>query len=144
VTIGREEAYRQVSGPPISDGRMRDGDGYAVYQFLRQHGEWPRAVSGWDPETESDRFRALMPLGNIGNDYPPTLLIHGDRDTDVPHDRSLLVDEELAERGVEHRLITAAGAEHGLADVKQEAVDEAIGEVGSFLRRHLRAMGDRR
>lgn len=133
----RDEAYRQVSGPPISDSRQRQGDGGAFYQYCRQHGSWPQAVSGWNPHSEPERFHPYMPLKNVTPDYPPTLLIHGDADTDVPHEQSVLMAADFKTHGVEHRLITLPGAEHGLAGVDQKAVDEAYRAAADFIRRHL-------
>jgi len=59
--MSREEAYKQVAGQPISDSRDRDGDGGAFYQFCRQQGLWPKAVSEWDPKMEADKFFRLCP-----------------------------------------------------------------------------------
>ena len=137
VQLPPEEAYRQVSGPPLTDGRRRKGDGEAFYQFCRQQGLWPKAVSGWDPQWEADKFRPLMPVANVTAHYPPTLLIHGDRDTDVPHDQSVLMATELAKHEVEHRLLSIPGAEHGLAGAEQRAIDGAFQEADKFLRGHL-------
>jgi acetyl esterase/lipase len=138
LKLSSEEAYRQVSGPPLADGRRRKGDGEAFYQFCRQRGLWPKAVSGWDPQREQEKFRPLMPVANITGRYPPTLLIHGVRDTDVPHDQSVLMDMELAKHQVEHRFISIAGAEHGLVGVEQKVVDGAFQEAADFLQRNLR------
>lgn len=137
VTLSPQEAYRQVSGPPIADGRRRNGDGEAFYQFCRQQGLWPEAVSGWDLQREADKFEQLMPVANVTAHYPPTLLIHGERDTDVPHHQSVLMATELAQHEVEHRLVSIAGAEHGLAGVERRAIDGAFQEAATFLRRHL-------
>ena len=135
--LTREEAFRQVSGPPISDARDRKGDGGAFYQFCRQQGLWPKAVSGWDPHQESDKFAPYMPLKNVSPDYPPTLLIHGDKDTDVPHEQSVLMAAALKKHGVEHRLLSIAGAEHGLAGAEKQTIDEANRAAVEFLRRQL-------
>jgi acetyl esterase/lipase len=139
VELTQDEAFRQVSGPPLADERSRHGDGYAFYQFCRQRGLWPKAVSGWDPHRESDKFQAFMPVANVTADYPPTLLIHGERDTDVPHHQSVLMAAELAKHAVEHRLLSIAEAEHGLAGAEQTAIDDAFQEAAVFLRRHLAA-----
>lgn len=109
-----EEALAQVSGPPISDSRDRDGDGGLFYNHCRQKGTWPRSVSGWDPVTEADRFVPYMPVNNVTADYPPTVLIHGTTDTDVPYEQSALMADALAREGVEHELCTVDGGEHGL------------------------------
>jgi acetyl esterase/lipase len=137
VHLSADEAYRQVAGPPIADERDRVGDGGAFYQFCRQQGTWPTAVSGWDPERDADAFRMFMPLANVSSDYPPTLLVHGDRDTDVPVEQSELIAAELARSGVEHRLLSIAGGEHGLEDVEPNKVDAVEREAAEFLKGHL-------
>jgi acetyl esterase/lipase len=109
IVMSREEALRQVLGPPVADDRRRAGDGYAFYQHCRQHGLWPRAVTGWDPDAERDRFEPFMPIENVAPDHPPTLLIHGTRDTDVPYERSVEMAAALRDGGVEHRLIAVEG-----------------------------------
>lgn len=135
--MSREEAFQQVSGPPISDARERKGNGGAFYQFCRQQGLWPKAVSGWDPHQEAGKFAPYMPVKNVSREYPPTLLIHGDKDTDVPYEQSVLMAEQFKKSGVEHRLITLAGAEHGLAGGDPQAIDEAYRAAVEFLQEHL-------
>ena len=138
TTISREEAFQQVSGSPVSDSRDRSGDGSSFYQFLRQNGEWPEAVSSWDPRRESDRFAPFMPLENVSRDYPPTLLIHGTADTDVPYEQSVLMAKAFQTHGVEHRLITLEGVEHGLVGAGDERKAEAYNEALEFLAKGLR------
>jgi dipeptidyl aminopeptidase/acylaminoacyl peptidase len=137
--LSREEAFRQVSGPPISDARQRRGDGGAFYQFCRQQGVWPRAVSGWDPGSEVDKFVPYMPVRNVTAEYPPTLLVHGEEDTDVPHEQSVLMADELRKHNVEHRLISVARGEHGLAGAEKGDVEDAYAATTVFLRTHLDA-----
>ncbi len=136
--ITREKAYEQVSGPPISDNRDRKGDGGGLfYNYCRQTGTWPKAVSGWDPNSEPEKFAPYMPLANVTKDYPPTLLIHGHTDTDVPYEESVLMADELARQGVPHRLIGLAGAEHGLQGGDRKQIDAAYDAAFAFLREHL-------
>jgi dipeptidyl aminopeptidase/acylaminoacyl peptidase len=60
-------------------------------------------------------------------------------DTDVPHDRSVMMATALQEKGVEHRLISVEGAEHGLVGADERTVEGVHAEVASFLRLHLRS-----
>ena len=108
-------ADRGVSGPPVSDPAQRPeaGAGEAYYLKCRREGTWPRAVSGWDPRTQAERFYPYMALKHVTAGYPPTLLIHGLSDTDVPSTLSVMMAAELqAKHGVEHRLITDPDADH--------------------------------
>ena len=135
--LSREEAFKQVSGLPISDSRERKGDGGAFYQYCRQQGAWPLAVSGWDPHREAEKFVPYMPVKNVTAEYPPTLLIHGQTDTDVPHEQSELMVAQLKAHGVEHRLISVPAGEHGLAGADPQKVDEAYRAAVTFLRQAL-------
>jgi acetyl esterase/lipase len=134
--MSRDEAFQQVSGPPISDARQRKGDGGAFYQFCRQQGLWPKAVSGWDPQAEAEKFAPFMPVRNVTPDYPPTLLIHGTSDTDVPYEQSELMAAELKKHRVQHRLVSIPSAEHGLAGVDPSISADAYRAAVDFLRLH--------
>lgn len=135
--LSREEAFKQVSGPPISDSRERKGDGGAFYQFCRQQGAWPKAVSGWDPKKEPEKFFPYMAVKNVTKEYPPTLLIHGDKDTDVPFEQSEMMAAEFKKHGVEHKLARLEGGEHGLAGVDPKIISETYADAAAFLKKHL-------
>lgn len=136
--LTREEAYRQVSGPAISDSRDRTGDGGLFYQYCRQTGTWPNAVSGWDPIKEPERFHPFMAVENVTADYPPTALIHGTSDTDVPYEQSVMMAEQFKQHGVPHRLIGIPGGEHGLAGGDPVLIDAAYAKAFAFVDEHLR------
>ena len=135
--LSREEAFKQVSGKPISDSRDRKGDGGAFYQYCRQQGAWPKAVSGWDPKKEPEKFFPYMAVKNVTDDYPPTLLIHGDKDTDVPYEESAMMAEEFVKHKVEHRLVRLEGGEHGLSGVDPKLVSQTYADAAAFLQKHL-------
>jgi acetyl esterase/lipase len=137
VRLTETEAWQHVSGPPISDSRDRKGDGGAFYQFCRQHGTWPRAVTGWDPVGEAERFTPWMPVRNVTPAYPPTLLIHGTVDTDVPYDQSVMMARELANHGVAHELVSIPGGEHGLGGGDPQLIDAAYQSALAFIDRFM-------
>jgi len=136
--LSADEAYEQVKGPPISDSRNRPGDGGAFYQFCRQKGRWPYEVSGVDPAKNAHYFKPFMPLSNVTKDYPPTLMIHGTADTDVPYEQSVLMQKAFQQQAVEHRLITIKDGEHGLAGGQSQAIDAAYSAVVPFIQKHLK------
>jgi acetyl esterase/lipase len=135
--LGSDAAWRQVSGPPISDSRNRAGDGGAFYQYCRQQGTWPQAVSDWDPHTEAERFFPFMAVKNVTRDFPPTVLIHGTEDTDVPYEQSVMMAKEFESHGVEYELLSIKGAEHGLGGGDPQEVAAAYRGAFEFLKRHL-------
>lgn len=107
------------------------------YLYCRQHGIWPQAVSGHDPATEPEFFVPYCPVQNVTTDYPPTLLLHGDQDTDVPYQQSVLMAETLAQQNVTHELVTMQGYDHGFdGDMDDPAVQEAFAKLLAFLDTH--------
>ena len=109
------------------------------YLYCRQNGLWPREVAGYDPEKEPRAFDRFCPVRNVTERYPPTLLVHGDRDTDVPYAQSVAMSKELGEAGVDHELITAFGKGHGFdeAGFEDPAVADVLNRVLAFLEQHL-------
>ena len=139
VVMSRGEALAQVSGPPISNAADRAGDGGAFYQHCRQHGIWPNQVSVWDPRSQAEEFVPYMPLRNVTPDYPPTLLVHGTDDTDVPYEQSALMAEEFRRHGVRHELMTFDDAEHGLGGTRSQASARAYSAAVAFLQAEVGA-----
>jgi acetyl esterase/lipase len=133
----RENAYEQVQGPAIADAHDRKGDGGVFYNYCRQTGSWPKAVSGWDPHREPEKFYPYMAVKNVTKDYPPTLLIHGEQDTDVPYEQSVMMAKELKAHGIEHRLIGLPNGEHGLGGADKQQIEQAYQDAFKFLRDHL-------
>lgn len=138
IVMTREEALAQVSGRPISNSADRDGNGGAFYQHCRQHGIWPREVSGWDPRYEAEEFVPYMPLRNVSAGYPATLLVHGTEDTDVPYGQSALMAAAFRKHGVDHELLTFEGAEHGLGGAMSRDSARAYSAAVAFLKARIR------
>ncbi|MCH2213100.1 MAG: alpha/beta hydrolase [Fuerstiella sp.] len=137
--MSKEEAWRQVGGPAIADSRDRKGDGGGFYQYCRQHGSWPHAVSGWDPHTEGAKFIPYMPVKNVTADYPPTLMIHGTHDTDVPYQQSVMMADEFRKYGIDHKLISIQNGEHGLGGGDPQKIEEAYAAAFAFVNSRLAA-----
>ncbi len=135
----REEAWQQVQGPPVADSRERKGNGGLFYVYCRQMGLWPNNVSGWDPHSEPERFFPYMPVKNVTPNWPPTLMIHGTADTDVPHEQSELMARQFTKHDVQHQLISIENGEHGLAGGDPELINAAYRDAESFLDKYLLA-----
>src|SRR5699024_4059598 len=56
---------------------------YAIYLYCRQQGNWLDYL-GESTMTEED-FKAYCPILHVDASYPPTFLLHGDKDEDVPY-----------------------------------------------------------
>lgn len=137
--VPEAEARAAVGGPAIAEALGEDNERRRrFYLYCRQRGFWPREVVGHDPATEPAAFWPYCPLRQVTPAYPPTLLLHGDEDTDVPYEQSALMAGELACAGVEHELVTIPGGPH----VFDSAMDDptlarAFDRVLDFLRAHL-------
>ena len=137
-SVSEDEAHEAVGGPVVS-GTPGPHNRHRFYLYCRQQGLWPKEVTGHDPDTEPAAFDPFCPIRNVTAEYPPTLLLHGDRDTDVPYEQSVVMAEELARVGVEHELITISDGGHGFdgAGMKEPVVAEAFERVLAFLKHHM-------
>ncbi len=136
--VPKDDAYAAVqksgtiTSPPAQNQRGR------FYLYLRQHGLWNQEVAGLDPATQNAAFTPYSPARNVTRAFPPTLLLHGDKDTDVPFSQSEQMDRELAKAGVEHEFIRIAGGGHGFDGREADPqVQPAFEKVLAFLRSHL-------
>ncbi len=137
--VTKEDAERFFRGAPISAADQRAGNG-PFYLYCRQQGIWPNEVGGRDPLQEPDFFVPYCPIQNIHSNYPPTLLLHGDNDTDVPYAQSVEMAAALAQRGIENELFSIDGGGHGFDSQENDPqVQDAWQRVMSFLAKHLSA-----
>lgn len=139
--VAKEEAYRGVGGKVVTgsepgiDFKARG----RFYHYLRQNGLWTTAVTGFDPATDRARLDPYCPVRNVTPAYPPTLLVHGTEDTDVPYALSAEMDRELTRHKVPHELVTVPGAGHGLSGGDKKQVADAHEKALAFIRAHLKA-----
>jgi acetyl esterase/lipase len=121
--LSKEESWVGYGNGPVSE-RSAEKHGQ-LYHYFRQHGIWANEVSGHDPHKEPKWFDSYCPIRNVTKAYPPTLLIHGTADTDVPYTESKAMAAQLAEAGVEHEFITVPGAGHGLVNATHDDMKHA-------------------
>jgi acetyl esterase/lipase len=134
--VTKDEAYQAVGTRLIADDP--GGSRGRFYLFTRQQGLWPIEVAGHDPDKEPRAFDPLCPVRNVTKDYRPTLLLHGDNDTDVPYEQSVLMAKELERQGVQHELLTMPGRGHGFDGMMWDpAVAQAFDRVLGFLKKQL-------
>lgn len=136
--MSEADAWKLVSGPPIANVSDRPIVGGIFNGWVRQRGLWPKAVTGWNPLSEPDRFRPLLPVRNVSGDYPPTFILHGREDTDIPYSVAEEMAAELARNSVEHRLIGIPGGEHGYRGAAPAAIASAHRTAAEFVLNHLR------
>ncbi|HUQ91675.1 MAG TPA: alpha/beta hydrolase [Bryobacteraceae bacterium] len=122
-----------ISEPPPASRRGR------FYLYCRQKGLWPKEVVGRDPDAEPKAFDPWCPVKNVSRRNPPTLLLHGDKDTDVPYQQSVMMAGQLERHRVEHELITIPGGPHGFDRAMNNAeIAAAFDKALKFLVKHLK------
>lgn len=132
-----EPLARQLIGTePVSAAPIEKR--YGIYLFCRQQGKWLDYVTGMNPIMDSDRLKQYCPVDLADTDYPPTLLLHGDADDDVPYSESVNMNGQLQNLGVESRLITIPDGAHQFdLEMDNPVVKEAFQEVLAFLEKYI-------
>ncbi|QCJ42236.1 alpha/beta hydrolase [Bacillus sp. S3] len=111
---------------------------FLFYVYARQHGTWIEEITGIRPEGNTEVLRKYCPIHNITSDYPPTLLLHGTKDTDVPYEQSVFMRAAIKKEGAEAKLITIPNGEHVFdKDFYNPVVQNALKQVIDFLQTHL-------
>lgn len=127
--VGDSLVSAQPPGPAWPDGRAQ------FYIYSRQQGTWPEQVAGHDPEEEREWFAEYEPIRKVSTSYPPVVLLHGERDNDVPFRKSVAMAETFEQYGVDHKFITNPEWEHmfDYSGWDEAAVQEAFEKVLAFL-----------
>lgn len=137
-TIITDERAGQLAGnATITSAQVKDR--LDLYIFSRQKGIWPNLVSGHDPKDKPEWFVQYCPVDHINRQYPPVLLIHGEKDADVPFEASVLLDEALTKANVQHHFIRLKNYGH-LFDIFEGGlsnpdVNRVFSEVVNFMNR---------
>lgn len=86
---------------------------WALYLYTRQAGSWAVTVSGCEKSETKTALIPYCPIHNIGPEYPPTFLLHGSADTDVPVEQSSEMYDALIKEGIKAKLLIIPQAGHG-------------------------------
>jgi acetyl esterase/lipase len=146
--VTKKDADGVVGGQVLSESPFGPRNDFYVY--CRQNGLWPQEVAGLNPDTEPEKFEPYTPERLVTSAYPPTLMLHGDRDTDVPFQMSERMAAVFKRQRVDHRLYRMEGFNH-LFDVfpdglppegqptglRNPRVAAAFEVVLSFLAKHV-------
>ena len=108
------------------------------YLYCRQQGRWLPEVTGHDLPDDAAWLEHYCPTRNIDHSYPPTVLVHGTSDSDVPHEESQKLATRLASVGVVHEFHSLPGVGHGFAGAELESVLAIEAAVAEFLVQQLR------
>lgn len=131
--VSRDDAWASVPGTAAVSEGSTPVSRSTFYLYCRQQGRWLQEVTGHDPKESPRWFDDWCPVRQIDAAFPPTMLVHGRDDTDVPWEQSRDLAGRLREAGVEHELIVVDGAGHGLAGAAPERVAELESRAAAFL-----------
>jgi acetyl esterase/lipase len=132
----KAEAYQAIGTKETTNSPKGRGN---FYTYCRQNGLWPKEVVGYDLVKQPREFDRFCPVRNVTKDYPPTLLLHGDKDIDVPHVQSVAMAAELKRVGVVHEFISIPGGGHGFdgKGLSDPDVSAAFDKIEKFLKDHV-------
>jgi acetyl esterase/lipase len=134
--VSKEESDRSVGNTCISEPPSPNQRG-RFYLYCRQKGLWPKEVAGHDPDAEPEWFNRYCPVRNVTPEYPPTMLIHGTADTDVPYEESVKMAGKLSQLGVKHTFLSVPQGGHGLAGIGPSVQAGLFRQAMEFLEAHM-------
>lgn len=91
--IDKETASQYVRDSEVTNGQW---ERFNYYLYCRQHGVWLKEVTGIINEHEHNKLIQYNPINNITVEFPLTIFLHGDQDTDVPYEQSVLMHKKLS------------------------------------------------
>ncbi|MFJ7727592.1 alpha/beta hydrolase [Neobacillus sp. NPDC097160] len=134
--VPKDVAASLVSDQTITEASVEQR--FLLYVHARQHGTWIEEITGIHPEGNKEELKKYCPIYNITSDYPPTLLLHGTKDTDVPYEQAVFMRAAIKKEAVEAKLITIHNGEHVFdKDFHNPVVQNALKQVIDFLHTHL-------
>jgi acetyl esterase/lipase len=125
----------------VGTSELAEGDWsrFDYYLYCRQNGVWLEEVTGLDRRKDVRLLSSMNPVDLLSEHFPPTLFLHGDRDTDVPYEQSVIMNQALQRLGVDSELISMEGADHVFDQhFDSPAVQNAFEQIHIFLKRVFR------
>lgn len=129
--VSEEDAIANVGG----NHARTSWDCSQYYLRCRQQGTWTSEISGMDIVTHRAEIEKYCPEFQADKDFPPTFLLHGDADTDVPYQQSVQMNDVLKKLGVEVQFYTEPGG-HGF-DGSWAETPEKFNMVLDFIKKHV-------
>ncbi len=86
------------------------------------------------PTRAKDVYERYSPINNIAENYPPTLLVHGLKDSVVPYFSSVKMFKNLREKGLPAKLLLHPKGDHGFEFVlRDRKTVDIIEKTAQFL-----------
>lgn len=137
--VAKDVAMKGVNDGVVTAPTKEQATGRSLfYRYTRQNGLWSKIVTGFDPVNDKEKLAKLSPVNGITSDFPPTMMVHGTIDTDVPYVCAERLAAALKAKGVKCELVTVEKAGHGLSDGDKEKVQAAHDKALAFIRANLK------
>lgn len=134
--VSNEIAKMLQSTHVIKEGSIEKR--FLIYLHGRQQGVWVQEITGVDQLTNKDQLLKFCPIKHITKDYPPTIFLHGTKDTDVPYEQSVFMRGALLQKGVKTKFITIPNGEHVFdKDFHLPIVQDSLKQMIEFLRLYV-------
>lgn len=134
--VSKEMTKHIITNDVITEASVEDR--FLLYLYARQTGEWIQEITGINPANNKEELLKFCPIHQVTKDFPPTLLLHGTNDVDVPYLQSVFMRAALIKENVKAKLITIPNGEHSFdKDFHNPVVQNALKEVLDFLHVHL-------
>ncbi|EIW73025.1 hypothetical protein M231_04329 [Tremella mesenterica] len=105
-----------LKSPWTPNPEIKDTPRMTWFTFVRETGMFPSAILGEDVPPSSRHV--LLPL--IPSNYPPTIILNPTADTTLSPKNSTDLYDRLQKLGVESKLVTVQGMEHGEVELISE------------------------
>ena len=92
------------------------------------------SAAGYGHELLGKRWQELSPLHHVRPGLPPTIILHGMRDTTTPFAGAKAFDEAMRAAGNKVRLVAHVRGSHSYMMRTKELFDEAMGQIEPFLK----------
>jgi acetyl esterase/lipase len=106
---------------------------WPLYLYTRQTGTWASIVSDYPANKVQTALSPYCPVYNVEAQFPPTLLLHGTADTDVPMEQSAAMHDALTSKGIKAQLRIIPEAEH-VFEAAWRNVPNEYGQVIQFIK----------
>ncbi|WP_419953977.1 alpha/beta hydrolase [Neobacillus niacini] len=135
--VSKELAYQLITDKIVTEASVEER--FLFYVYARQNGVWIEEITGVNLVNNKEAMYHFCPNRNVTNEFPPTLLLHGTKDTDVPYEQSVFMRGALIKQSVEAKLITIPNGEHVFdKNFHDPIVQHALKQVIDFLKNHLK------
>lgn len=89
---------------------------------------WPE-VFNVDGDDNDPRLKAASPLTYVHKGTPPFLIIHGDKDTVVPYEQSIWLNDAINQAGSSVEFVTVRNADHQFVQVGPDPVEPDVPSI---------------